>query len=224
MKYFNNLPLIVRTDNNNNSIVVNNLLTRSYILPSLLKNIILFYDYDVREGDTPENIAYRYYNDVYRYWLILYSNNIIDPQSEWPLNYNDFQRYVIDKYRNDTANSLIIAANAVTSSQTMSFITSSPHHFEKIINTTDTTNYQNHVITTHIDINTYNSMMDKETMSRTFDNGVVATVTITKKAVSIYEYEERINENKRKIQILNSDYAVDKERQIIKLMKGVYIT
>ena len=49
MKYFSNLPLIVKTDTNNNSLVVTNLLSRSYILPSLLKNVVLFYDYDVND-------------------------------------------------------------------------------------------------------------------------------------------------------------------------------
>ena len=113
MKYFSNLPLIIKAGSNNNSLITTNLLSRSYILPSLLKNVVLFYEYDVKEGDSPENIAYRYYGDVYRYWLILYSNNIIDPQSEWPLNSNDFQRYIFYKYREDVANGLFIPVEQV---------------------------------------------------------------------------------------------------------------
>ena len=66
MKYFNTLPYVTQKDINGNDILVNNLVTRAYFLPSLLKNVTVFYDYDIREEDTAENIAYKYYNDPYR--------------------------------------------------------------------------------------------------------------------------------------------------------------
>jgi len=137
MKYFDSLPLISTKDLSGNDVAVNNLLARAYFLPSLLKNITLFYDYNIREGDTPELIAHKYYGNVYRYWLVLFSNGIIDPQSEWPLTSSQLLLHLEDKYKSDTANSLHISANSVTSSQTFSYITATAHHYEKIISTTD---------------------------------------------------------------------------------------
>ena len=51
MKYFDTLPRIVQTDINGNQILVNNILTRAYVLPKLANNINLFYKYDIKEGD-----------------------------------------------------------------------------------------------------------------------------------------------------------------------------
>ena len=221
MKYFSNLPLIIKAGSNNNSLVTTNLLSRSYILPSLLKNVVLFYEYDIKEGDSPENIAYRYYGDVYRYWLILYSNNIIDPQSEWPLNSNDFQRYIFYKYREDVANGLFIPVEQVQVGDVMSYVTSYTHHFEKILTISDSSSYQTQVIRVVIDADTYNSLFDYSEKSATFENGVVVKEVTTKAGPSLYDYELELNEKKRRINILNSNYAVDMEKQFVKLVRGI---
>lgn len=218
MNYFNNLPIITQKDFNNNTIVVNSLLTRSYILPSLLRNITLFYDYDIKDGDTPENIAHRYYGDVYRYWLVLYSNNIIDPYSEWPLSYGQFRLHLINKYKQDTANTLHIPVANVTASNVLVYTANTIHHYEKTITTSDSTNFQSQVITIQIDKDTYDSTME-QTITRTFNTGVVATVSTQKRVVHIYDYEEKLNESKRKIYILNSSYANDMEKQFQTLME-----
>lgn len=218
MKYFNTLPIITQKDYTNNTIIVNSLLSRSYILPSLLKNVSLFYDYNIKEGDTPENIAHRYYGDVYRYWIVLYSNNIMDPQSQWPLTYNQFQIYLVDKYKQDTANSLNVSVANVTSSDVLSYTLSSIHHYEKTINTTDSTNYQNKVITIQVDKDTYDSTTE-QTIKKTFNNGVIATITTSKNEINIYNYESNLNESKRKINILNSNYVTDMEKYFQTLMK-----
>jgi Base plate wedge protein 53 len=218
MYYFNNLPLITKTDYNNNSVVVNNLLARSYIIPSLLKNITIFYEYDVKDGDTPENIAYRYYSDPYRYWLVFYSNNIIDPQSEWPLTYEQLQPHLIQKYKQDTANTLSIPVANVTSLNVLSYIAGTIHHYEKIVTTSDSSNFQSQVITIQIDEDTYTNLMEVTNTATFPDTGVVATVSITKNAVTIYDYEQKLNESKRTIQIINSIYATDMEKKYKSLM------
>ena len=78
MKYFQTLPNISQTDFSGNQISVTNILARGYLLDSLQKNLYLYYDYTLKESDKPEIISYKFYNDQYRYWMIMYANNIFD--------------------------------------------------------------------------------------------------------------------------------------------------
>ena len=63
MFYFNSFPKIITTDYNNNGIVLTNIIKRVNIIPSLLKNPLLIYKYDLQEGDTPDIVANKYYGD-----------------------------------------------------------------------------------------------------------------------------------------------------------------
>jgi hypothetical protein len=58
----------------------------------------LYYTYDIQEGDTPEIIAHKYYGDSYRYWIVLFANELLDPQWDWPMTYKMFEQYLADKY------------------------------------------------------------------------------------------------------------------------------
>lgn len=204
MKYFNSLPLILKKDYNNNDVVVSNILARNYFLPNLVKNFSIFYDYNIKEGDTPENIAYRYYDDVYRYWIVLYSNNILDPQSQWPLSTNEFDLYLQDKYK-DVGGQNVLAYTLAT-----------VHHYEKTIYTSDSTNLQEQSTTIQIDENTYNILFESETTKVV--GGITYTMRVSKKAVSIYDYELSVNESKRKINLLKKDYAYEAESEFRNLM------
>ena len=82
MKYFQTFPQIASNDYNGNSITLTNLMVRSELIPSLARNPALFYSYDIQDGDTPEIIAEKYYGDPYRYWIVLYGNQIMDRSEE----------------------------------------------------------------------------------------------------------------------------------------------
>lgn len=209
MQYFNTLPLVVLPKINTfgNNQLVTNLLTRAYLLPSLLKNVMLFYEYDVIDGDTPESLSYNYYDDVYRYWIILYSNGIIDAQSDWPKTSSQFILYLDDKYKEAANGNPVIA-------YTMSTI----HHYEKIITVSNNSDFQKKVVNIEVDEDTYISLMDT-TIQRTFSDGSQITQEISKRAVSIYVYENELNEKKRKINIMKQSYVFDMEKQFRDLMQ-----
>ena len=42
-------------------------------------------NYAIKDGESPDTVAYNYYDDPSYAWLVLLSNNIIDPYFEWPL-------------------------------------------------------------------------------------------------------------------------------------------
>ena len=94
MKFFRSFPKII-----SNNEVLTNLLVRTDLLPSLLNNSSLFYKYEIQDGDNPEIMASKYYNDPYRYWLFLYSNNIMDPIWDLPLSTRNFDIYLESKYK-----------------------------------------------------------------------------------------------------------------------------
>lgn len=217
MKYFQTLPLITQTDPYGNSITVNNIMSRAYLLPSLQKNLMLFYTYDINEIDTPEIMSFRYYSDCYRYWLLFYSNGIIDPNSEWPLTENQLTLYLTDKYKSDAANSLNISSNVVTSSQTFSYVTATTHHYEKYITTTNSIDNVGQTITIEIDGTTYNSFVSSTTTAN-FPDGTTVTKSVSANAISIFVYENKLNESKRTIQIMKDTYVPATETQFKTLM------
>ena len=98
MKYFSALPKVVSTDINGNNQILTNLLVRVNVIPDLLKNPLLFYSYDIKDGETPEIIASKYYGSVDNFWVVMFSNQLVDPQWSWPLSYSAFNSYIIDKY------------------------------------------------------------------------------------------------------------------------------
>jgi len=212
MKYFNTLPLIYQSDFNGNYLTVNNIISRAYLLPSLAKNINLTYEYDIKEIDTPENIAYRYYNDVNRYWIVLYANGIMDPQSEWPLTNQQFDLYMVKKYSE--------AAGSTTPGVVTAYTLGTIHHYEQTVVTSDSSNLQEQTITIQIDKNTYDSGINS-TVNATFSNsGIVVTKTTSYNAISIFDYENTANEVKRKISIIKDSFVNEIELQLKSLMSS----
>lgn len=77
---------------------VTNIFKRMGILKSVLSNASSYVLYEVEENDTPEILAEKMYNDAGAGWIILYANKIIDPQFDWPLSDEAFRKYIIEKY------------------------------------------------------------------------------------------------------------------------------
>ena len=205
MQYFNTLPKVASIDYSGNQIVLTNLLVRVEVIPSLFNNPLLFYTYDIQDGDTPEIIAQKYYGDPYRYWIILFANNIIDPQAQWPKSTNLFNAYIVDKYINATANSLNISSSSVTPQQVMSYVNSTIQNYVVSITTTENNSSTSNTITYLVDQYAYaNTMPSSQTAILPDGSGVSqSTTTYTQ---SIYNYEVQQNEKLRTINIIDSKY------------------
>ena len=65
MLYFDTLPKVLMRDQNGNRIILTNIMSRASILENLQNNSIVFYKYNIQEGDTPETVAHKYYGDPY---------------------------------------------------------------------------------------------------------------------------------------------------------------
>jgi hypothetical protein len=199
MQYFDNLPKLIYTDQNGVRTIRTDLLAHASIISNILKNPVLYYQYDIQDGDTPEIVAHKYYNDSYRYWIVLFANQMLDPQWDWPLSGNQFNDYLQSKYGDED-------------------IYSTVHHYEKIITTYDQTTLTTTTNSVEIGVDEYNSLPLSSTTTYTLPTGPVS-VTISGNAVSVYDYELQLNESKRTINLLNSLYVDEIEKEIKKLFK-----
>ena len=99
--YFGHFPLIPYDSVGDGKFkLVTNLLKRVAVRSKVKTNVLVFDTYDVRMGETPEEIADKLYNDPELHWVILLMNDITDRYHQWPLTENQFLAHINDKYDN----------------------------------------------------------------------------------------------------------------------------
>ena len=79
---------------------VTDIMSRVKIRDGILDNITLYNKYDVKSGETPENIAFKHFGNPELHWVILLTNNIQDRYYDWPMSESDFELFIKDKYSN----------------------------------------------------------------------------------------------------------------------------
>lgn len=162
--YFSYFPVTYYTLDDRASIqVVRNIFLRAKINDVIKTNYSLYDEYDVREGETPEIVADKFYNTTQLHWIILYMNDILDPRYDWPLTTVNLLRYCQDKYDN----------------------VEGIHHYE---------NTQGYIV--------------KSTYPGAYP-------------VSNYEFEDRLNESKRRIKILKPQFIDVVVNEFVKIFEGV---
>jgi hypothetical protein len=202
MLYFQTLPKISYPDGRGNKIVMTDLLTRVYLVSQLIKDPINYYSYEVKDGETPEIVADKYYGASENYWLVMLANQINDPQWDWPLSQYNFNAHIIDKYGSQENTQLI-------------------HHYEKILTTTNVLSNVSEVSRVQISQSEYNTLIVKSSQY-TLPSGEQVVFTVDKAAISNYQYELELNESKRSISLINKNIAGDIQRQFRSLF-GVFI-
>lgn len=199
MRYFQQLPKISYSDFNGNQIKLTNLLVRAEVIPELLKNPLLYYSYDVQEGDTPEIVANKYYGSTDDFWLVMFSNQALDPQWDWPLSYLNFNNYIVDQY-----GSLANAQSQIG-------------YYGLTVVTTDAYSGQTNTETTIVDYNTYLNTQPSS-FTGTLPSGRQVSIQTTPIAVSSYDAALATNEAKRSIKLINAQYAGQVKAQLVNLL------
>lgn len=199
MKYFNNLPLIAVTKTDKTRQIYRNLMARVSVIPSVMENSLSFYTYDLQHSDTPEIVAHKYYGDSYRYWIVLFCNQMLDPQWDWPLNDVSLQKFITKKYANTGIDPYADAQS-----------------YKQVSTQYNPVTGQTVVNETNISESAYNALTPY-TKTITFPNEQVS-LSVDKRIVSYYEYEIELNESKRTIKLLNKNYVSQFEAEFSKLM------
>jgi hypothetical protein len=99
MSYFTQFPLIAYdVAGNKNYKLLPNILKRVKLRSGLRSGAFLFDNYDVKDGENPEDVAFKWFGDAQLHWVILMTNNITDRYYQWPLTQPQFQEHLEDKY------------------------------------------------------------------------------------------------------------------------------
>ena len=102
--YFNYFPqLIYDMKNNGNEKLVTDLFRRVKIRDAILDEASLYEHYYVPNGETPEVTAFKHFGDSELHWIIMMINDITDRFHDWPMQENQFNAFVNDKYDNINA-------------------------------------------------------------------------------------------------------------------------
>ena len=160
-------------------ITVKNFFKRGFLREDIFQNLAFFTKYSITGNDRPDNVAFEIYQDSTLDWLVLMANNIVNIQNEWPLSNVDFDELMLDKY-----GSYDTLFNGI-------------HHYETI------------EVKDARDVKIVNAGLKVESdYSITFfderaDQMKTVTPTIP---VTNYQYEQKVNEDKRNIYLLQPRY------------------
>ena len=177
---------------------VKNLFKKGKIREDIFQNLAFFEKYKIVGDDRPDNVAFEVYEDSKLDWIVLLSNNVLNIQSEWPLPQTDFDRFVLDKYGDyDTLYNGIhhYETEEVKNSQGVTIVPAGLEVPEKIVKEIITENGK------RIELVPYSVSY--------YDFFIEQQITIENIAIPVtnYEYEEKIDDNKRNIFLLKEDYV-----------------
>jgi hypothetical protein len=184
--YFRQVPnfeYVSRTageQNISDYIEVKNLFKRGKLREDIFGNLSFFTNHSIIGDERQDNVAFDAYGEETLDWVILLSNNILNIQTEWPMTQQVFDRFVLSKYGD--YNTLY---NGI-------------HHYES----REILNYIGNIVIPkglEVDQNYSVSYYD-------FSTEQDVTVTNIAQPVTNYEYENKIQEEKRNIFILKPLY------------------
>lgn len=207
MKHFYAYPRIEYSEN-----LATNIMMRGKVRDAVLQNTALYYKYTIDDMMKPETLSHKYYGSSNYVWAIFYANNILHPVHDWPMTQREFDKYIIQKYGSlKKANGKYNADGSLNHDSIHHYVLNQTH----IIDRTTFTNL-NQIFSGFKSFNlAYDELMkgnkteltigkfviDKETF---FALGTLNPESVS--AVTYYEHEERENEKKRDVVIIDKTY------------------
>ena len=200
MGYFQELPNILHPslfpsrNKVESTIVVKNLFKRSKLRTDVDQAITAFNYFDIKEGMRPDMVAQELYDNPELDWVVLTSNNITNIRNEWPLSHNDLQEYMLEKYGSDANIAKV-------------------HHFEtrEILD-----EFSRVVMPAGLQVD--------ETFTFKYKNSTNSILNVNPvSAITNYQYEVKLNDQKRRIRILKSEYLsafISEHREIMSYGKS----
>lgn len=205
-KYFNFFPKTpYYIDKEKQSIdYLTNIMSRFKFENKFKENTVVYYDYTISDGETPEMIADKIYGSPERHWIILNLNDIINPYLDWPMDSLSLTKFIEKKYEPfaDTAN------NETGLEWSQSNV---KEYFIRETKTILPENNSYDTITI-ITAETYaNTLVTSD--NYTLNDGTQIKIDKNKESKTYYEYENEENDKKRKIKLLKREFisAVEQE-------------
>jgi len=156
---------------------IKNLFRRVKLRDDLQNVFTLFDKYEIPDEFRPENVAEDYYGSDELDWVILITANITNVRSQWPLNNRDIYQYSLEKYGDNL--------NAT-----------------RFFETKEIKDSKGNIILEK------GKVVDSDFEFKYSDNNNIVIVkgNIARTGVSNFDYEVRLNEEKRSIYLLKPDY------------------
>ena len=189
--YFRRLPnldypsLLKTRKSNLDFVQTKNLFRRAKVREDLFANFMQFDKYKIIGDERPDNVSEKVYGTNNFDWVVLMANNIVDVYNEWPLTQQQLNQYLNDKY---TPQELV-----------------SIHHHE----TVEFRDRDNQVIVPA------GLIVDENWNMEYFSGGQIRSINTPPstsnmsekpvKSVTFLEFETRLNEDKRDINVLKPD-------------------
>ena len=198
--YFRRLPnldypsLLNDRESNIDFVQTKNLFRRAKIREDLCANFMQFDKYQIIGDERPDNVAEKVYDRDDYDWIILMSNNIIDINNEWPLTQSQLNEFLNEKY---TPQELV-----------------SIHHYE----TLELRDNKNQLILPA------GIVVDEDYNLEYLSGGQVKSTNSLVdgrpvRAVTFYDYENDLNDKKRSINVLKSEFVGIFIRDFERIMK-----
>ena len=202
-KYFRYIPdfdyvsRLPKAQNISDYIRVKNLFKRTKISEQIFNDLTFFTKYQIITDERPDNVAFKVYGDSNLDWMVLLANNIVNVQQEWPLEHTSYYNYLINKYGSDAALQNV-------------------HHYE----TREIKNSVGKIIVPE-------GLEVASDFSITFfDTGLGVQQTVSTEIVTEITnevYENRINDDKRNINIIKPRFIgliIEEIEKVMKYPKG----
>ena len=175
---------------NRDYLEVKNLFRRPLIREDIFTDFMSFTKYKIIGDERPDQVAYNVYGDEDLDWVVLLANNIINVRDEWPMTQGDFNNYLSEKY-GDTGGADLIK------------------HYETI-----------QIQDSKGKIFVPKGKIVDSTFKATFlDSGTNQLVEVSPiEGISYRTYEERLQDDKRNINILESrflSYVIDEVETLL---------
>lgn len=198
------------SDNNTTVDVVTNIMSKFSFEPEFKNNSVIYYEYVITDGETPEMLAHKIYGSSERHWIILALNEIVNPLIDWPIEQRSLIKLIDNKYEQYANTSNGFTGLAWSKQNIHSYYKKELQYNSELDET-----YFN---TIQIDSDTYANVSPSST-TYTLQNGKNITVDITKSSKTYYEYEIEENEKKRQIKLLKPEFIQTVEEEFKKIFK-----
>ena len=197
MSYFKSLPNIEYHTNlpdKNSSlstVVAKNFFRRAKIRADIFQNASFFTKYSIVGDERPDQVAEKFYDDPRLDWIVLTVNNIIDVYNEWPLNQIGLYNYMIEKYGSEEGFYEIKYYKTLEVRNSLNIVVQPANLI------VDTTFYNKTIEDSVAALEYY----DENLAVMVRKGGIEVCYPVTHK-----DYEEEVNDEKRNIFILRTDY------------------
>ncbi len=195
MAYFEELPEIsyisrlANSNRNEDRILVKNIFKRAKLRTDIESAITAFNYYQIEEGERPDTLAKKIYDNEELDWVILITNNITNVRDQWPLSNNDLNSYMLDKYGSEENLTKV-------------------HHYEtkEIRDSSNRLIMKGGLVVGEEFQFEYNSIVGVSSTGNIY-NRVTTNPDNARSQVTNYEYENKKNDEKRKIKILKREFV-----------------